>query len=164
MRCSRRCERDETRHSPCVMTSIPAGFQGVLPFQPLTHMAPRLIVDIVPSPSPNFTPDLTYYISLIVPRLTQRRRWQLTSGKEPLRVTAESIQCGLESGKSSGVLSVVALSQPSGASDAPHCIVSHLLTFEVRVNVLIEQTHYSIICRRICTHLVVLVIALHVPI
>lgn len=46
-------------HSPCVITSIPAGFHFVFPFHPLTHIDPRLITGIVPSPSPNLTPERT---------------------------------------------------------------------------------------------------------
>jgi hypothetical protein len=83
------------------MTLIPAGFQGVFPFHPLTHIPPRLIAGIVPSPFPNFTPDLT-------------------SGIAPLRVTAASIHCCLANGKSSGVRSVVALSQPFEGSLTSH--------------------------------------------
>jgi len=80
---------------------IPAGFQGVLPFHPLTHIPPRLIAGIVPSPFPNFTPDLT-------------------SGTAPLSVTAASIHCCLDSGKSSGVRSVVALLHPFEGSLTSH--------------------------------------------
>ena len=82
-------------------TSIPAGFHGVLPFHPLTHIPPRLMAGIVPSPFPNFTPDLT-------------------SGTAPLSVTAASIHCCLASGKSSGVRSVVALLHPFEGSLTSH--------------------------------------------
>jgi hypothetical protein len=81
---------------------IPAGFHGVFPFHPLTHIPPRLIAGIVPSPFPNFTPDLT-------------------SGIAPLSVTAASIHCCLANGKSSGVRSVVALSHPFEGSLTSHC-------------------------------------------
>ena len=82
-------------------TSIPAGFHFVFPFHPFTHMPPRLIAGIVPSPFPNLTPDLT-------------------SGTAPLSVTAASIHCCLANGKSSGVLSVVALSHPFEGSLTSH--------------------------------------------
>lgn len=86
---------------PCVMTSIPAGFHLVLPFQPLTHILPRLTTGIVPSPSPNFTPDRT-------------------SGLLPLMVTAESIQCRRARGKSRAVRLTVELSHPLDGSEASH--------------------------------------------
>jgi hypothetical protein len=86
---------------------IPAGFQGVFPFHPLTHIPPRLIAGIVPSPFPNFTPDLT-------------------SGTAPLSVTAASIHCCLANGKSSGVRSVVALSHPFEGSLTSHYRQSRL--------------------------------------
>jgi len=88
--------------SPCVTTGIPAGFHLVFPCQPLTHIAPRLTTGIVPSPSPNFTPDLT-------------------SGVDPLTLTAESIHCFLASGKSSGGLGDVEFSHVLDGSDASHC-------------------------------------------
>lgn len=77
---------DTIPHPPCVITSIPAGLYFVLPFHPCTHIAPRLTVAIVPSPSENLTPERT-------------------GGTAPLTVTSLSIQCSLVSGKSSGVRS-----------------------------------------------------------
>jgi hypothetical protein len=80
------------RYSPCVTTSIPAGFHLVFPFHPLTHIDPRLSTGMVPSPSPNLTP-------------------LRTSGIDPLTDTAESIQFFLARGKSRGARLDVALSQ-----------------------------------------------------
>jgi hypothetical protein len=70
-------------------------------------MPPRLIAGIVPSPFPNFTPDLTSGIALF-------------------NVTAASIHCCLANGKSSGVRSVVALSHPFEGSLTSHCRQSRL--------------------------------------
>ena len=92
----------ETNHVPCVTTSIPEGFHLVLPVHPFTHIAPRLSTGIVPSPSPNLTPDRT-------------------SGIEPLTVTSESIRCRLARGKSRGVRSVVHELLETLSSDGSHC-------------------------------------------
>ena len=54
-----RRKRAEIGEIPWVTTGIPAGFHFVFPLHPFTHMAPRLRRGIVPSPSPNLTPDRT---------------------------------------------------------------------------------------------------------
>ena len=165
------------RHSPCVTTSIPAGFHLVLPCQPLTHIAPRLTTGMVPSPSPNLTPDRTCRTQLcshcfkrhLVARaegtsldgsVKQRmgnvaKECQLTSGTDPPTETAVSIHSDRASGKSSGVRGVVTLSHAPGVWSSHFHIVRRGRCF---------LAYHSEVAYGVRARLVLLILSLHVPV
>lgn len=113
---------------------IPAGFHRVFPFQPRTHIAPRLTTGIVPSPSPNLTPDRTCMIFLSP--CHKRESLLLTSGMEPFTLTAASIHCRRDSGKSNGVRLLVRLSHAAfDGSEASLWNKSFSLIFSAKLEI-----------------------------
>lgn len=91
---------------PFVITLIPAGFHFGS-FHPRTHIAPRDSKGTVPSPSPNFTPFLTWIVIKVSLSGAKEGSHPLTSGIEPWTVISVSIQCRLADGISNGVRHVI---------------------------------------------------------
>lgn len=123
---------------------MPDGFHLVFPCHPFTHIPPKLINGIVPSPSPNLTPERT-------------------SGIDPLTVTSLSIRCLRARGKSSGVRSVVQEVFETAGSVGSHCALSYHI---VKMSFQVQKWTYNSFPDGLClgSGLVMIIFALQIPI